>query len=67
MKSLAIALGILLVTGLSANAAAPKKEAESQEKAKAPVTALHKSTKVAAPATSKKLHKKVSITPKKAK
>ncbi len=67
MKSLAVALGILLVTGLAANAAAPKKEAESQEKAKAPVAAVHKSTKVAAPSTSKKLHKKASITPAKAK
>lgn len=53
-----MALGILLSTGLSANAASPKEAASAAAKTKAPVAAVHKSTKWNPAFCPKKLHKK---------
>lgn len=66
MNKLAIALGIMLVSSLSVNAAETKK-GSTEVKAKAPVVAIHKSSTTTFSSVPKKLHKKVSIEPTKAK
>ncbi|PZM85155.1 MAG: hypothetical protein DKT66_02965 [Candidatus Melainabacteria bacterium] len=69
MKTLAtsIAFGILLATALSANAAPSKECNSASAKAKAPVVAVHKSTKWNPAFVPKKLHKKPMMTPESSK
>ncbi len=68
MKSLATALGLMLVTSLAASAAAPIKEAQTQEKIKAPVVAMQRSIKLQKKSCAKKLLKRSrSATPVKTK
>lgn len=66
MKTLATALGILLATALSANAAETKKESTVQVKSKAPMVVVHRNVGGTTTAP-KKLHKKQNITPEKSK